>query len=72
MKNSVLKIDSLTKSFGAIVAGQNISLELNRNEIHALIGANGAGKSTIVKLITGFLKQESGKIFLEGKEISNL
>ena len=72
MKNSVLKIDSLTKSFGAVVAGQNISLELNRNEIHALIGANGAGKSTIVKLITGFLKQESGKIFLEGKEISNL
>ena len=72
MKNSVLKIDSLTKSFGAVVAGRNISLELNRNEIHALIGANGAGKSTIVKLITGFLKQESGKIFLEGKEISNL
>ena len=72
MKNSVLKIDSLTKSFGAVVASQNISLELNRNEIHALIGANGAGKSTIVKLITGFLKQESGKIFLEGKEISNL
>ena len=72
MKNSVLKIDSLTKSFGAVIASQNISLELNRNEIHALIGANGAGKSTIVKLITGFLKQESGKIFLEGKEISNL
>ena len=72
MKSSVLKIDSLTKSFGAVIASQNISLELNRNEIHALIGANGAGKSTIVKLITGFLKQESGKIFLEGKEISNL
>ena len=72
MKNSVLKIDSLTKSFGAVIASQNISLELNRNEIHALIGSNGAGKSTIVKLITGFLKQESGNIFLEGKEISNL
>ena len=72
MKNSVLKIDSLTKSFGAVIASQNISLELNRNEIHALIGSNGAGKSTIVKLITGFLNQESGNIFLEGEEISNL
>ena len=72
MKNSVLKIDSLTKSFGAVVASQNITLELNRNEIHALIGSNGAGKSTIVKLITGFLNQESGKIFLEDKEISHL
>ncbi len=72
MKNSVLKIDSLTKSFGAVVASQNITLELNRNEIHALIGSNGAGKSTIVKLITGFLNQESGKIFLDDKEISHL
>ncbi len=72
MKSSVLKIDSLTKSFGAVIASQNISLELNQNEIHALIGSNGAGKSTIVKLITGFLNQESGNIFLEGKEISNL
>ncbi len=72
MKSSVLKIDSLTKSFGAVIASQNISLELNQNEIHALIGSNGAGKSTIVKLITGFLKQESGNILLEGKEISNL
>ena len=72
MKSSVLKIDSLTKSFGAVIASQNISLELNQNEIHALIGSNGAGKSTIVKLITGFLKLESGNILLEGKEISNL
>ena len=72
MKSSVLKIDSLTKSFGAVIASQNISLELNQNEIHALIGSNGAGKSTIVKLITGFLNQESGNILLEGKEISNL
>ena len=58
MKSSVFKIDSLTKSFGAVIASQNISLELNQNEIHALIGSNGAGKSTIVKLITGFLNQE--------------
>ena len=72
MKNSILKIDNLTKSFGAVKASQNISLELNQNEIHALIGSNGSGKSTIIKLITGFLNQESGNIFLNGKEISNL
>ena len=53
MKSSVLKIDSLTKSFGAVIASQNISLELNQNEIHALIGSNGAGKSTMTKVAAG-------------------
>ena len=53
----ILKIDNLTKSFGAVKASQNITFELYENEIHALIGSNGAGKSTIIKLITGFLTQ---------------
>ena len=71
MGSPILKIDNLTKSFGAVKASLNITFELYENEIHALIGSNGAGKSTIIKLITGFLTQESGNIFLDDKDITS-
>ena len=72
MTDTILKIDNLSKGFHAVRACENISLEINKNEVHALIGPNGAGKSTLIKLITGFLEQEYGKIFLDNKEISYL
>ena len=71
MKKPVLKIDKLSKSFGAIKANYNLDLNLFKNEIHALIGPNGSGKSTLVKQISGFLKQDSGQIYLEEIDISN-
>ena len=71
MKKPVLKIDKLSKSFGAIKANDNLNLNLFRNEIHALIGPNGSGKSTLVKQVSGFLKQDSGQIYLEEIDISN-
>ena len=71
MKKPVLKIDKLSKSFGAIKANDNLNLNLFKNEIHALIGPNGSGKSTLVKQISGFLKQDSGQIYLEEINISN-
>mgnify|MGYP003313277841 CR=1 FL=1 len=71
MKKLVLKIDKLSKSFGAIKANDNLNLNLFKNEIHALIGQNGSGKSTLVKQISGFLKQDSGQIYLEEIDISN-
>ena len=71
MKKPVLKIDKLSKSFGAVKANDNLNFNLFRNEIHALIGPNGSGKSTLVKQISGFLKQDSGQIYLEEIDISN-
>ena len=71
MKKPVLKINNLSKSFGAIKANNNLNLNLFKNEIHALIGPNGSGKSTLVKQISGFLKQDSGQIYLEEINISN-
>lgn len=71
MKKPVLKIDNLSKSFGAVKANDNLNLNLFKNEIHALIGPNGSGKSTLVKQISGFLKQDSGQIYLEEIDISN-
>lgn len=49
----VLEVRDLSKSFGALQASKNISLDLRAGEIHALIGPNGAGKSTLIKQISG-------------------
>lgn len=68
----ILKIKALSKSFGAIVVSDHINFELKSNEIHALIGPNGAGKSSLVKQIIGEISQDTGEIWLNGKEISYL
>ena len=71
MKNNVLELRSLRKKFGALKATDDVSLNIQKGEIHALIGPNGAGKSTLIKQISGELKQDSGKIVLGEVEISN-
>jgi len=68
----MLKINNLKKSFGGIVATDNVNLELEKQTINAIIGPNGAGKTTLFNLITGKLKTDSGSIFIENREITNL
>ena len=68
--NEILRLDSIVKKFPGVLALNNVSLALRTGEIHAIVGENGAGKSTLIKVITGVFKPESGKIFLEGKEVS--
>ena len=68
----MLKINNLVKSFGGIIATDKVNLELQKQTINAVIGPNGAGKTTLFNLITGKLKPDSGKVFIEGKEITNL
>ena len=68
----MLKINNLKKSFGGIVATDNVNLELEKQTINAIIGPNGAGKTTLFNLVTGKLKTDSGSIFIENREITNL
>ncbi len=68
----MLKINNLKKSFGGIVATDNVNLELKKQTINAIIGPNGAGKTTLFNLITGKLKTDSGSVFIEDREITNL
>jgi ribose transport system ATP-binding protein len=63
-----LEADGISKSFGAVVALRNASLRVNRGEIVALMGANGAGKSTFIKILTGALKPDSGSFRIRGVE----
>ena len=66
---AVLVLDDVTKSFGAVVALRSASLELSAGSIHALIGENGAGKSTVVKIIAGLYRRDAGEITLDGEAI---
>ena len=72
MAEPLLRIESLCKSFGAVNACRDISLNVHDGEIHALIGPNGAGKTTLLNQIAGDLSPDSGQIFLSGQEITHL
>ncbi|WFA07964.1 ABC transporter ATP-binding protein [Tissierella sp. Yu-01] len=68
----MLEIKNLEVYYGAIHALKNMNFKINQGEIVTLIGANGAGKSTTLKAISGLLKPRSGEIILEGKNINTL
>lgn len=65
-------VNGLHKSFGALKVCSNLSLELQRGELHALIGPNGAGKTTALDLFTGLLQADSGTITFDGRDITSL
>src|SRR5208283_223642 len=69
---TVLEIKNLTVSYGAITALRGISLEVRPGDIVTLIGANGAGKTTALRAISGLLRAQSGAVIYEGRNIANL
>ena len=72
MKNKILNIKNLSKSYGAFKVTDEIAIDLNFNEIHAQIGPNGAGKSTLIKQIVGSVKHDIGSIILDQEDITDL
>lgn len=72
MTDVVLKVEHLSKSFGALKASNDISLDLRPGEIHALIGPNGAGKSTLIKQIAGGLRPDAGRVEVLAQDVTAL
>ncbi|MCA8884161.1 MAG: ABC transporter ATP-binding protein [Rhodobacteraceae bacterium] len=72
MTDTVLALHGICKSFGALTASRNVSLDLRRGEIHALIGPNGAGKSTLIQQIAGALAPDRGTIRFAGRDVTAL
>ncbi len=69
---TMLTVNDINVFYGAIHAIKGVSLEVNEGEIVTLIGANGAGKSTILRTISGLLKPKTGSIQFEGQEIAGM
>jgi D-xylose transport system ATP-binding protein len=64
----LLRLEGVTRKFGAIEALRGVSFDIGRGEVVALLGDNGAGKSTLVKIISGGLEASSGRMIYEGRE----
>ena len=69
---SMLRIENVSKSFGGLLALNECSLSLERNQIIGLIGPNGSGKTTLFNLITGVLRPTSGEIYFQDQRITKL
>jgi branched-chain amino acid transport system ATP-binding protein len=71
-RDSILEVEDLHLSYGAITALRGISLRVGRGEVVALIGANGAGKTSTLRAISGMVRPKSGKILLEGQPVQGM
>ena len=70
--NTILKVDDINVYYGAIHAIKGVSFEVNEGEVVTLIGANGAGKSTILKTVAGLLSSHTGSIQFMGKDLGGI
>lgn len=68
----MLKVENLTKMFGGLAAVHDVSVEFEPRKINAIIGPNGAGKSTFFNLISGVHKPSSGRILIDGQDVSRM
>lgn len=65
----MLQLRNINKTFGTVRANKDVSIDIKRGTIHAIVGENGAGKSTIMRIAYGFYSADSGSILLDGKEV---
>jgi simple sugar transport system ATP-binding protein len=70
MAAEALRVENVAKRFGALTALHDVNLRVERGEVLGLIGDNGAGKSTLIKIICGFHRPDSGRILVDGVEVT--
>src|SRR3954447_26425990 len=68
----MFKAEGLCKSFGALEVAKGISLELPRGARHAIVGPNGSGKTTLFNLLSGELRPDAGKVYIDGRDVTAL
>ncbi len=69
---SVLRTDLLTKSYGALLVTDSVSIDIQQGELHAFIGPNGAGKTTLINQLCGELAADRGTIWFDGEDVTHL
>lgn len=70
--NNILSVKGIKKSFGGVHALKGVDLTIKQGEVHCLAGENGCGKSTIIKVISGFYKPDAGSIEINGQTYSDM
>ncbi|AKF48460.1 polyamine ABC transporter ATP-binding protein [Pseudomonas syringae pv. syringae] len=71
-KEVLVKIDRVTKKFDETIAVDDVSLQINKGEIFALLGGSGSGKSTLLRMLAGFERPTEGRIYLDGVDITDM
>ena len=72
MRQTILSISNLSKTFGGVVATDDLSLDIEQGELHAIIGPNGAGKTTLIAQLSGEIFPDNGRILFQEKNITML
>ena len=65
----MLELKNITKTFGSVIANNDVSIKIEKGTIHAIVGENGAGKSTVMRIAYGFYTADSGEILVDGKAV---
>src|SRR5947209_2707588 len=68
----IVRIEGATKRFGAVVAVDNVDLEIARGELFALLGGSGCGKTTLLRLLAGLETPDSGRILIDGEDMTGV
>src|SRR5215213_3751582 len=66
----MLELRNITKTFGTVVANKDVSIKVESGTIHAIVGENGAGKSTVMRIAYGFYNADSGEILVNGNPVN--
>jgi len=69
---AMLKTESITKRYGALLVTDAVSLEIEQGELHAIIGPNGAGKTTLINQLSGELTSDAGRVWFDGEDVTRL
>ena len=64
-----IRFEHITKTFGNVVANNNISFSINEGEVFSILGENGSGKTTLLNVLAGIYKQDEGNVYIDGKEV---
>ena len=67
-----IKLNEITKTFGEVVAVDDVSIEIEEGELFTLLGPSGCGKTTLLRVIAGFYHPENGRVFFNGSDVTNL
>src|SRR5882724_9759296 len=69
---SIVKVEGASKRFGAVIAVDNVNLDIRRGELFALLGGSGCGKTTLLRLLAGFEKPDRGRILIDGQDMTGV